>query len=229
MVDYFYQVADRDDVELLSRIPEATFRAALNASLSLEDRGSSSSEDDAYAISLDEAMADKFITACIRTLNKRVSRAELEQMRTSYQHVLAAKRLGVDAVGADLIEEAVVVMRWAPEGTARDVVDYLAAIFCPLEDRLQVFRNASYEEILVTAGPASAIWTGAVRFRDLLEPHFGWVVEIQSTYIRPVLMHLAILSEGWIADRTLATVQAPGFRANRAADRRLMHSPQTAR
>lgn len=179
--------------------PEQPLRRAFEMVLE-RDRHPPVPEDDAYLIAETEARGDESVAASLRHWSRRPmalgirTPRMLQQFRRSYEHVLAARHIGVSAVGRDILEESVVNLGWATGGTSHQVVDYLDLVLGRYDDHVMTVRTADYGHIVETGRLGSHLLSYATHAPDLLlNTALSWLPDLRYEYAHYWQVHVALL------------------------------------
>ncbi|MFD0783050.1 hypothetical protein ACFQZ8_03795 [Micromonospora azadirachtae] len=200
------------DESRLEALAEYPVRRTLEIGIQEQD-ASGLSEDEAYDIAEDLVRDDRFLTEAVDPAERPVNQRTLRELRSAYQQVVAARLLGVDTVGASLIEESVVTLGWASEDAAPEVTDYLHALFQPVSDTLARLGEATFLEIKNTAKTAARIRQAASLTPAIVSPFFSWIPRARSEYTHRLMLHIALLSDEVVRERAEVVVNSSDFRS----------------
>ncbi|AGZ42007.1 hypothetical protein [Actinoplanes friuliensis] len=217
-------------------IPEHPVRKALDTVFSGE-AGPQRDEDSAYADAEREAKADKYlarqgIKAFLEDFeplgaalsgerrlsdepeHRPKSRTDLRSLRPALQHLLAARSLGVDTVGHDLIEESIVALGWAAPDHAGSLTRYLACTFHQAETHRRLVRDLGWDGLCATALVAGRLHTTLLHAHQRLErTPLRWMVTCDYSLLRPWLLHMAlVLDEDFLSEALPIAAHPDGTR-----------------
>jgi len=164
----------------LDRLAERPIRKALEFAV-VRERPSPMDEDAAYAVANAFAISDDFLAWSEK--RGQYTEAEIEKMRAAYEHVLAADRIGVAAVGWGMLADSVIMLRWADPETADDLVDYLDLVLNRRMEHVTLAREAPYNKVLMAAKVATRVSSFTGTFPDrLADSSFPWLRSLYHGY-----------------------------------------------
>jgi hypothetical protein len=164
----------------LDRLAERPIRKALEFAV-VRERPSPMDEDAAYAVANSFAISDGFLTWPEK--RGQYTEAEIEKMRAAYEHVLAADRIGVAAVGWGMLVDSVIKLQWADPEAADDLVDYLDLVLNRRLEHITLAREAPYDKLLMVAKVVVRVSSFTGTFPDrLVDSSFPWLPSLHHDY-----------------------------------------------
>ncbi|TDO38242.1 hypothetical protein C8E87_1892 [Paractinoplanes brasiliensis] len=197
---YMHRMAKSSDGEdRLARLAERPIRRCLEYAV-LHERPAGMNEDDAYREAANLAL-EEFNWWLPRVPRGQAAAhyepTELREMRAACEQVLAADRIGVLAVGSELLVESVIRLRWArTEAEAETLVDYLDLVLNRRREHLDLARSVPYDQLLGVATKAARVAAFGSTFPDRLEnSRFSWLPYPGYAYSGWLVLLMAMLMD----------------------------------
>lgn len=196
-------------------LPERVVRTSLRSLLEEDRVPAAKSEDAAYQEAFEIAAKDRWILRGSDMAffhgEPAVPARSMREARAAYEHVLAAQRLGVYAVGVEIIQEALVTMGWVPGHGAVEATAYLALVLNNTDQLCQAVDRTAYRHLCETASIAARLHSMAVfSMAALIGTGFEWLPRLHTNLVRHSAVHAAILMDSQMEAAGRALTRSPG-------------------
>lgn len=183
--------------DLAMAMAESVVRNCLSQVLE-RGRPPAMTEDEAYEWASRIAAVDERITrgsdAALFHRVRVLPQVAPREVRSAYEHVLAAGLVGVDAVGWEILEESILAIGWGSTSCVGHLLTFLHLVFNRTDEHCDLVLSVPYERLSVTASVATRLRRVAVLSPGrVMGTSYEWLLTAGGETVSHLTLHVALL------------------------------------